>query len=152
VARRLDALLIHGGTFRTVLIERKRSTYVETIATTLKRKGHYYRGAMKGSGRFATSGRPADFRGPRFRKAFPGSCSNLLRLTRGADRDPGQRFAGHDTLSFLSLGVRPMDGGRESNPYCTKSFCMRGVIRKSENCSATARTEARQVYTTACPN
>src|SRR6185295_16005320 len=61
------------------------------------------------------------------------------RRDRCNDGDQGQSFAGHDTLSFLSMGVRPIGNGAGSNPYLTKSPCTRAVIRKSEKCFATER-------------
>ncbi len=48
------------------------------------------------------------------------------------------------------MGV--VNNGRELDPYFTKILSIRGVIRKSENCSATKQNELRQLDTTARAN
>ena len=42
--------------------------------------------------------------------------------------------------------------GTESHPYLSRSFCMRGLVMKSRNFSATAQGASRQVETTASSN
>jgi hypothetical protein len=57
-----------------------------------------------------------------------------------------------DGIDEAGPAVRFVGGKAVSNPYFSSSRKTRGVIRKSENCSATDRNEARHVETTACPN
>src|SRR5213593_4918953 len=58
----------------------------------------------------------------------------------------------HSSTALLPTPARDPFDGMESNPYLSRSFCIRGLMMKSKNSCATLRDAFRQVHTTACPN